>query len=82
MWDSSLWERARNPDQVCLPLLVRQTFQPGAKGLVAQYIVAVRTILADSLPSGRYRLTAQLNSSGGQAGEVDAGILDLAVPPT
>ncbi len=81
VWDSRRWERARNPQAVCLAVAVSQTVEPGLEHVVAQYAVAMRVILGDSLRAGRYRLTAQLTSTGGAAGELEAGTLALAVPP-
>lgn len=82
-WDSSAWRRAtRSPQEVCLALLVRRLIPPGSSSQVAVFTLPVRAILGDSLPLGRYRFTAQLNSSGWSAGEIDAGILEIPPPLT
>ncbi len=82
VWDSGVWERARQrPDEVCLALAVHVMMSPGDSAAVASLVLPVQAVLGDSLPPGRYRLTAQLNSSGGSAGEINAGVIELRSPP-
>ncbi len=82
VWDSGVWERARQrPDEVCLALAVQVRMSPGDSAALAVLVLPVQAVLGDSLPPGRYRLTAQLNSSGGSAGEISAGVIELRAPP-
>lgn len=83
VWDSALWRRATEPaDRVCLAMAVLQVVPPGDSTAVAALALPLRAVLGDSLPAGRYQMTARLTGSGWQAGEVDAGGVELHAPPT
>ena len=79
-WDSALWRRATepaHPDQVCSAGAVLRILAPGDSTTVATLAIAVRAVLGDSLPAGRYHVTVP---SG--AGELEAGTVELRAPPT
>ena len=52
------------------------TFPPGAT-YTSVLKVPIREILGDSLPSGRYRVTARLMSDGGDGRKLDAGDVEF-----
>jgi hypothetical protein len=56
----------------CVASLLVRTFPPGDTE-TSVLKVPVRQILGDSLPSGRYRVTARLMGSGGDGRKLDAG---------
>jgi hypothetical protein len=56
----------------CTLSLPVRTFPPGDSE-TSVLKVSVREILGDSLPSGRYKVTARLISNGGDGRELDAG---------
>ena len=77
VWDSALWRRATDPpNQVCLAVAVLQLVAPRDSTPVAGLAIPVRSVLGDSLPDGRYRLTAQFH------GALEAGTIELRTPPT
>ena len=81
IWDSDRWRRATDPpNQVCISVAIVRILHAGTSDDVAAFAIPVRAVLGDTVPGGRYRLTAVLNSSGAQAGEVPAGTIDLRVP--
>ncbi|HEX6049451.1 MAG TPA: hypothetical protein VFZ21_09280 [Gemmatimonadaceae bacterium] len=82
-WDSELWRRATAPpNEVCVAMAVLQMVSPGDSAHVGALALPLRVMLGDSLPAGRYRVTARLNSSGGRAGEIEGGAVEFRVPPT
>jgi hypothetical protein len=58
--------------EVCGPILLVMSFPPGAS-YTSVLKVPMRGIVGDSLPSGRYRVTARLVSNGGDGSKLDAG---------
>jgi hypothetical protein len=58
--------------EACTADLLVMTFPPGAHSM-SVLNVPIRQILGDSLPSGRYRVTARLTSNGGDGRKLDAG---------
>jgi hypothetical protein len=58
--------------EACTADLLVMTFPPGARSM-SVLKVPIRQILGDSLPSGRYRVTARLTSNGGDGRKLDAG---------
>jgi len=65
--------------QVCDLVLIGMTFPPeGSYTYVLK--VPVREVLGDSLPTGRYRVTAQLRLNGYLTRRLAAGDVDLTAP--
>jgi len=62
----------------CTQALVQVSLPPGESEEFHTGLVSAATILGDSLPNGEYRITAYLRP--GQIVELDAGMVDLAVP--
>jgi hypothetical protein len=58
--------------EACASNLVVMTFPPGASH-TSVLKVPIREILGDSLPSGRYKVTARLVGVGGDGRKLDAG---------
>jgi ribosomal protein L21E len=58
--------------EACTADLLVRTFPRGARAM-SVLKVPIREILGDSLPSGRYRVTARLTSNGGDGRKLDAG---------
>ena len=67
----------RQAARTCVSSKLVAMINPGSTGIVAGLRVPVRTILGDSLPSGRYRVFARLQGNGRRAGVLDAGRIDL-----
>jgi hypothetical protein len=83
VWDSAAWHRATDPPhQVCPATALAQWLAPGDSAAVGALLLPSRIVLDDSLPPGRYRVTARLSGSGWRAGELDAGQADFHSPPT
>lgn len=70
------WDQRR--DAVCGLAIVERTLAPGDTAQFGNRLDA-RRILGDSLPDGRYRLTAVIRPANEQV-ELAAGVVDLAVP--
>ena len=90
-WDSKKWEIAKLPvyrdvtgrviESACAPVAFVTLLSPG--GLVRYELRApVREILGDSLPPGKYRITAQIVINGREVNGVVGGNVHLVVPPT
>jgi hypothetical protein len=89
-WDSEVYEQKRNPiprdstgnaiPQVCPAMLPVMSFPPGGS---YTYVlnVPVREVLGDSLPAGRYGVTARVNVNGNLVRNLDAGGVELFAPP-
>jgi hypothetical protein len=81
-WNSAIYEQRQHVVprdstgkpmlEACAAILVARTFPPGYTE-TSVLKVPVRQILGDSLPSGRYRVTARLMGSGGDGRKLDAG---------
>lgn len=87
VWNSEVYDERLNHvvfhdssgkpiEQVCVASMVAMTFRPGGIS-TAVLKVPVREILGDSLPSGRYRVTARLVTGGGDGRTLDAGEIVL-----
>ena len=83
VWDYGAWTRSLSPPRVCLLYLVQFTLAPGDSFTAGEFLrsVGVRAVLGDSLPAGRYRVTAAVGVSGHSSGEIPAGTIDLRPPP-
>jgi hypothetical protein len=81
-WNSEIYEQRQHVVprdstgkpmmEACVASLLVRTFPPGDTE-TSVLKVPVREILGDSLPSGRYRVTARLVSHGGDGRKLDAG---------
>ena len=89
-WDSETSELRKQPvyldsigkpiPRVCVAMLPVMTFPPGAS---YTYVlkVPVLEILGDSLPTGRYQVTAQLRLNGYLTRRLSAGNVEFTSPP-
>jgi hypothetical protein len=89
-WDSETSEIRKQPvyldstgkpiPRVCVAMLPVMTFPPGAS---YTYVlkVPVTAVLGDSLPKGRYQVTAQLRINGYLTGRLPAGYVKFSSPP-
>jgi hypothetical protein len=85
-WNSEIYEERQNGVYrdstaqpmvtICSAIIVRN-FPPGGSNTYV-LTVPVRGVLGDSLPSGRYRVTARLVDGGGDGRKLDAGEVVLA----
>lgn len=81
-WNSEVYEERQHGvfrdstgkpiPEFCGGSLIVMTFPPGGS-YTSVLKVPLREILGDSLPSGRYRVTARLVGSGGDGRKLDAG---------
>jgi len=87
-WESDAWRPARQPasrDSSGRPMFFACPMQvmgiaPGASKTFV-LAVPVSEVLGDSLPSGRYRVTARVRVSGKLVRGLDAGEVEFASPP-
>jgi hypothetical protein len=81
-WDFERWRIAVNPRAACVGYRVTYPLPPGGSVATSELerIVRVRDILGDSLPAGRYRVTASVSFSNQSPIEVAAGEVDLRSP--
>jgi hypothetical protein len=75
--DQPAWDQQR--ETMCAQMLVQQRLEPG-QTFEHQTQVSAAEILGDSLPPGRYYLTALVRPEG-QAVELLAGEADLSLQP-
>ena len=71
-----VWDMGRTV--ACTQALVQVFLAPRESAEFHTGMVSAAAILGDSLPNGKYRITAYLRP--GQMVELDAGTVDLAVP--
>jgi hypothetical protein len=89
-WDSEIAEQRAMPvyrdssrrpiPMACPAMLLLETFRPGASKTFL-LLVPVREVLGDSLPHGRYRVTASVRINGHLERGLDAGDVVLSPPP-
>lgn len=89
-WDSEIAEQRAAPiyrdssgrpiPMACPAMLIVETFPPGASKTFL-LLVPVREVLGDSLPQGRYRITASVRINGYLVRGMDAGDVVLSSPP-
>jgi len=78
-WDYRRWRTAVNPNALCLGYVEAWQLPPG-RSITSpdlQRIVRVRDVLGDSLPAGRYRVTASVDFSSQSTVDVEAGEVEL-----
>lgn len=78
-WNHERWRSAVNPKAACVGYRVAHPLPPG--GSIAsgelERVVRIRDVLGDSLPAGRYRVTASVSFSNQSPIEVAAGEVEL-----
>lgn len=78
-WDFERWRIAVNPKAACVGYRAPYVLAPG--GSVAsselERVVRMRDVLGDSLPAGRYRVTATVSFSNQPPTEVPVGEVEL-----
>jgi hypothetical protein len=81
-WEYVVWASARRPPLRCLDYLGLRDLAPGDSVSPADYRrhVPVRAILGDSLPPGRYRITARVTANGRHSGHLVVGEVELRPP--
>ncbi|MGZ3483615.1 MAG: hypothetical protein ACXU96_08510 [Gemmatimonadaceae bacterium] len=65
----------------CSAMMVRK-LPPGRSVLTYSSSTAVREVLGDSLPPGRYQIRAFFSLNGRSVKGIPAGEVDLRAPPT
>lgn len=81
-WDYGRWRNALSPPAACPASLTTWRLPPG-KSLSSgelERTVRVRDVLGDSLPPGRYRITALVAFDNQSSGDLAAGEVELRVP--
>ena len=73
-----VWDEGRTV--ACTQALVQVFLTPGESAEFQTGMVSAAAILGDSLPNGEYRIAVYLRPRKGKMVELDAGILELAVP--
>jgi hypothetical protein len=82
-WEYLGWSDARRPGHSCEPYLATRDLAPGASVSPSDYIrrVPIRAILGDSLPPGRYRVTARVTANGRPSLQLESGDVELGLSP-
>ena len=82
-WEYLGWANARQPGHSCEPYLATRDLVPGASVSPSDYVrhIPIRAILGDSLPSGRYRVTARVFANGRSSAELQSGEVELQLTP-
>jgi hypothetical protein len=82
-WQLERWRIAVNPKAACVGYRAPYVLAPG--GTVAsselERVVRMRDVLGDSLPAGRYRVTATVSFSNQPPTEVPVGEVELRARP-
>jgi len=81
-WELVTWSSSRRPPLRCLEYQATRDLAPGDSVSPADYRrrLPIREILGDSLPSGRYRITARVGANGGFSKNLVVGELELRAP--
>ena len=87
-WNSDMWRPAKQPethDASGRPIFYACPMQaiglPPGKSTTFVLLVSVKDVLGDSLPEGRYHVTASVRVSGAQVRGLSAGEVKLSSPP-
>ena len=87
-WDSEVWRPAKQPethDTSGRPIIYGCSMQafglPPGKSKTFVLLVPVKDVLGDSLPEGRYRVTASVRVTGTEVRGLSAGEVKLSPPP-
>ena len=81
-WEYVVWANSRRPRLECLDYEATRDLAPGDSVSPSDFRrhLAVRAILGDSLPPGRYRITARVTANGRSSGHLDVGEIELRPP--
>ena len=81
-WDFLAWASSRRPQLRCLDYQATRDLAPGDSISPAEYRrrLAVRAILGDSLPPGRYRVIARVAANGRFSENIVVGEVELRPP--
>jgi hypothetical protein len=81
-WEYVVWASSRRPPLPCLDYLGVRDLAPGDSVSPADYRrhVPIRAILGDSLPPGRYRITARVTANGRSSEHLAVGEVELRPP--
>lgn len=79
-WEYVVWAKSRR----CLEYQATRDLAPGDSVSPSDYTrrVPIRAILGDSLPPGRYRITARVNANGRSSEHIEVGEFELGSPGT
>jgi hypothetical protein len=80
--DYSRWRNALSPPAACPSYLTSWRLPPGksASSSELERTVRARDVLGDSLPPGRYRVTALVGFNNQSSGDLAAGEVELRAP--
>jgi hypothetical protein len=88
-WDSDVWRPVKQRetyDTSGRPMIYACSMQafglPPGKSKTFVLLVPVKDVLGDSLPEGRYQVSASVRVSGTQVRGLSAGEVKLSSPPT
>jgi hypothetical protein len=78
-WEYVVWANSRRPRLECLDYQAIRDLAPGDSVSPADFRrhLPVRAILGDSLPPGRYRITARVTANGRSSEHLDVGEIEL-----
>ena len=81
-WEYVVWASSRRPRRECLDYLGVRDLAPGDSVSPADFRrhLDVRAILGDSLPPGRYRVTARVTANGRHSEHLEVGEVELRPP--
>lgn len=81
-WDYGRWRNAQRPPAACTASLTSWRLSPGmsASSSELERTIRVRDVLGDSLPPGRYRVTALVAFNNQTSGDLAAGEVELRAP--
>ena len=81
-WDYLRWRNALRPPAACPASLTTWRLPPGESlsSSELERTVRVRDVLGDSLPPGRYRITALVAFDNQSSGDLAAGEVELRAP--
>lgn len=77
-WEYVVWAKSRS----CLQYLATRDLAPGDSVSPSDFTrrVPIRAILGDSLPPGRYRITARVQANGRSSDHIEVGEIELGSP--
>ena len=78
-WEYVVWASSRRPRIPCLPYQATRDLAPGDSVSPSDFLrrVPIRAILGDSLPPGRYRITARVTANGRPSGNLESGVVEI-----
>jgi hypothetical protein len=78
-WEYVVWATSRRPQIPCLPYQATRDLAPGDSVSPTDFMrrIPIRAILGDSLPPGRYRITARVTVNGRPSDNLVSGELEL-----